>query len=511
MLLAIVQGLYNKNPKNMSDTIEETYNKITNKPYRIQIFFEKDESKYYIDNDRVNNKITIMENDVNISSKGIKQCLTKIEDIIGLNYNTFTSFYYLSLPLLQTIFDTSADSNLIYKFFDIEKLKSIEKTLKAQMKELKSDLALLNAHLKANRKQLDTLDSFGEINEAELLNQKSIYQENLLALQESREAKKITLLHNELNIITEQLAELKGEYKGLSAEKKVLLAQYKQFLEGKCPVCGSNVKDKTTDLKTKLDDIDRQIKQIANTKEELDNKTNSINNLLVELETAYKLKEKDYQNKIQVIDSKLLVYKQEAAKYEQIKQQSDFIKAEILTLEHSINEKRDLVSYITVALNIIKSNAITQEYLNSFVLLLNTKIKELSQMLHFDIDIIISAVKGKLKFKFIDNGIEKTLNSLSAGEKTRTAIITLFGVLESLQVLSHNKFNLLVLDELLGVLDEEGIELLKQLLQTYRDKMSVFVVLHHNEISSEYFDAIYKLTKINDITQVSIERNKNGE
>jgi DNA repair exonuclease SbcCD ATPase subunit len=137
---------------------------------------------------------------------------------------------------------------------------------------------------------------------------------------------------------------------------------------------------------------------------------------------------------------------------------------------------------------------------------LNNKILELSELLDFNIQVRIKENKGKLKFSFVRGGITHTLNSLSAGEKTRVAVITLFAILETLQILSNNKFNLLVLDELLGQLDDEGVEVLQQILNRYRGKMTIFVMLHHNEIPLNFFDAVYKVKKVNGITHINKER-----
>jgi len=144
----------------------------------------------------------------------------------------------------------------------------------------------------------------------------------------------------------------------------------------------------------------------------------------------------------------------------------------------------------------------------SFILLLNSKIAQISQMTGLDIEIIAYELKGKIDFRFKDNGVEKTLNSLSSGEKTRVALVVLFAIFETLQLFTQNKLNILVLDELLGVLDERGIEMLKVLLEQYRKQMAVFVVLHHNEIEKEFFDTYIKVLKENGLTQIEVEKVK---
>jgi len=506
-ILALLQGLYNKNIKSGSDKIEETYNKITKLPYKIEINFFKNNKEYLVINDRVNNSISILEDDIDISPKSIKAQLKKIEDIIGFSYTIFSSFYYLSTTTLLDIFNVSSDNNLVYKFFDIETIKLLEKELKTRQKELKLDIQMVSANLKSIDKQINMLTNFKQIDKEGLLNKKSILQEALLTLLDSNESKKVKLLHNEISKLDNQLNSLKVEYKAHQAKLSILEKQKATFDRGICPVCGSNVENMTTSLTQELEDLHKLKDNILAQKVQIDTKKDNILSILVESETNLKIKQTELNNEIQSIDAQLLVYEEEERRYKQLADNLIHLEKEKLIFKEKYSDIQDELAYISVALAVIKSNAITKEYLNNFIVLLNSKIKELSEYVNFTTDIIISETRGKLKFKFVEGNIEKTLNALSAGEKTRVALITLFSVLETLSILANNKFNLLVLDELLGVLDEEGVETLKLLLQKYKDNMCIFVVLHHNEIDSNFFDGVYNVHKTNGITNIEYKGN----
>jgi DNA repair exonuclease SbcCD ATPase subunit len=505
-VLALLQGLFNKNVKSGSDVIEETYNRITGKPYRIEVEFEKNGSIFLIINDRIRNTIQIFQDNKDISVKGIKNQLKQIESILGYNYQLFSSFYYLSTITLQNIFDVSSDNNLVYRFFDIETLKLIEKKLKQQNKEIKTDIKIIDANITSLDKQIKMLNNFQHLDRENLMNKKMLLQDTLLALQNSSEYKKMNVLSEEIDKIQKKITEYFVNFKELKSQYSLLKEQQKKLEKGICPVCGSKVDTQNDTITKQLTELEKKMSDILSKRDKQEDKKSGMDNVLRELKATINIKEQELRKEINTIDSQLVVFEQEEKKYQQLKDNVGELEKQLELFTKQKQEKLVIVRYINTSLAILKSNAITEEYLQSFIALLNNKIVELSELLDFNIQVRITENKGKLKFSFVRNGITHTLNSLSAGEKTRVAVITLFAILETLQILSNNKFNLLVLDELLGQLDDEGVEVLQQILNRYRDKMTIFVMLHHNEIPLNFFDAVYKVKKTNGITNINKER-----
>jgi DNA repair exonuclease SbcCD ATPase subunit len=120
----------------------------------------------------------------------------------------------------------------------------------------------------------------------------------------------------------------------------------------------------------------------------------------------------------------------------------------------------------------------------------------------FDIDIKIKVSKGKMTYIFIDNGVEKTFSLLSAGEKTRVSLMLLLATLKTIEQLTNITINYLVLDELLGVLDGEGINFLKNVLSTMRKDKCIYIISHHNEIEDSFADGIITVIKENNISRI---------
>ena len=501
-LIALLQAFYNKNPKSDTDVLNETYNKITQQPYKIKVYFVKNDDKYIVINDRQSNKIVIFENDIDISPKGIKNQLNKIEEILGMNYNTFSAFYYLSTVSIKNIFNVSNSENLVYKFFDIETVEALNKFLKDKNKEFKKEYQLLMTTIKSTERQLNMLNDFEMVDKEKLINRKLILQESLLNLQESKEKKKIVLLQNKLKSIDEKIQLLKQDFYSYDNTRKYIKKQLEQLKGGICPVCGSKVESNVKSLQKEYDEIFNKQKEISEKKNKLLQERQQVNEILENLQNEYEIKEEKVKRELSSIEDKLLMYEKDFEKYQRLQKNIEILQSEKKQVLERLKEIKQYLAYTSVGLSVIKSNAITKEYLKSFVILLNNKINEITKLVNFNLQIIVLEHKGKITFTFIHNGIEKTLNSLSSGEKTRVALIVLFAVLDTLQLLSQNKLNLLVLDELLGVLDEKGIKVLKTLLNVYRKQIAIYVVLHHNEIAESYFDNVYYVYKENNLTNI---------
>ena len=501
-LIALLQGLFNKNPKSENDKLEETYNKVTLQPYRIEIHFIKDGFNYVVINDRKANKIMILQDGVDISPKGIKSQLAKIEEILDMNYSVFSAFYYLSTITIRNIFDISNAENLVYKFFDIDTINALNKFLKNKNKEFKKEFQLSMAMLNSIKKQLATIQDFDLVDKDKLINQKLVLQESLLSLQESKDKKKIILLQTQIDTIDKKIAELREQFVSYDNTRKYIKKQLEQLKDGVCPVCGSKVIENVEHLENDYADLLEKQKSLSEQKNDLLDEKEKIKAILIDIRTDYEVKEAKLKRELSMIEDKLLMYEKDFEKYQRLQNNIKELEEEQEKTKANLEDIKQKLSFLSIALAVIKSNAITKEYLKSFILLLNNKVKELSSYLDFKIDIFVYETKGKINFKFLDNEVEKTLNGLSSGEKTRVALVVLFSVLETLQILAQNKINLIVLDELLGVLDKQGIEMLKKLLDKYRKQMAIYVVLHHKEIELNYFDRVYQVEKVNELTEI---------
>lgn len=140
--LAVVQCLFNKNPKGTK--IDDVSNTVTGKPYEITLFFDKGKDRYKIINSRKQGTIYIEYNGKNISKKTIPQNLELIKDILSDQYETFANMTYQStdstLDLLEESTDT-ARKNFINKILKFDELDEMLVDVKNKAKEVKSEVA----------------------------------------------------------------------------------------------------------------------------------------------------------------------------------------------------------------------------------------------------------------------------------------------------------------------------------------------------------------------------------
>jgi energy-coupling factor transporter ATP-binding protein EcfA2 len=111
-------------------------------------------------------------------------------------------------------------------------------------------------------------------------------------------------------------------------------------------------------------------------------------------------------------------------------------------------------------------------------------------------------LKGeKLNIQIIDEGRTVEIEALSSGEFGRVNTATLLGIRKIMNILSKSKLNLLILDEVMGVLDDQGKEKLVEILLEEKD-INTFIVSH------EYTHPL--LNKINIVKENNISRLDNG-
>jgi len=115
--------------------------------------------------------------------------------------------------------------------------------------------------------------------------------------------------------------------------------------------------------------------------------------------------------------------------------------------------------------------------------------------------LIFKLENEKLNIEIIDEGMAVGIEELSAGELARINAATLLAIRKLMAAISSTKINVLFLDEILGVLDEGGKEMLIEVLHKEKD-LSTLLVSH------EYSHPL--IPKITIIKENKISRIDNG-
>ena len=500
---AITQCLYNKNPKS-NGAINNTYNYVTGKAYKIELKFEKDNDKFVVVNDRGTNTISISKNGIPVSAKGIKAQLQNIQKIIGLDYETFLSITYLNQNSISSIFDLTDSTNLVNKFFDIDLIKYLEKQLKVERREGRKHLLFIETQSKDNMKTIEALDKYVQEDTTEYKEQLRSKLDLLAELSTGETIQNINILDKVLqkekakqHCLEEPVLLLKGEYE---TYKK----QLEQFSSGTCPLCGASVSDD----QNKLEKLSEKTKeQLIQAKEKLNTQKEKVEGLSLK----YTKLQKKYDNETSVVKetiaklkSKIKIIEEKNKQLKQIQKDKDNLIAKQQDLVQVIEEKRNLLLFIESALGVISSGSITKQYINTFITILNNKLQSLINGLDLPLVITVIEDEGDIKYIINNNGEETSYSTLSSGERTRVSLVVLLGIIETLEVLTNVQVNVLIFDELLSVLDTEGVEIFQQQLNKYRETKSVFVVIHHDEIPTDYFDSICNVYKVDNLTKLEV-------
>lgn len=119
-----------------------------------------------------------------------------------------------------------------------------------------------------------------------------------------------------------------------------------------------------------------------------------------------------------------------------------------------------------------------QDKINEYLVVLSDGRFQLNFMLQSD----------SINIGIIDNGIPVDISALSTGELSRVNVSTLLAIRALMSSLSNTKINLLFLDEILGVLDEQGKANLIDILLEEKD-LNTFIVSH--EYTHPLLDKLY--------------------
>lgn len=502
---AIYQGLFNKNLKEPKGLIDSVSNFYTGEPYYIEVYFKKGNNQYKVVNNRAKGKIYIYKNDDNISLKTINQNLKLIQDILGFDFKTFASLTFLNQVVLENIIDMTSQNNLLYQFFNLDSLKNLEKLIKNKVKDLKQKRILLTEKEQEYINYLSILKSVPENENRKLEKNLLLLRDNLSQLEYSQLAKDIEKYNSELESIREQYKEVEKKVYKVETEYNSSKEIVRQISKGTCPVCGqktTKVQNKYSDkinlLKNKLDGLKRE-------KEHLYRKGSDLKNKVDNLKNEYYRTKKELETEIALVEKEVIKTAQDTKFLNNLKENRKQYEEKLKQLKEELNFIQQYLDLYALIIQIITKGYLTEIYLKTYINLLRVNLKKYLTQTYFSFDINVTIKKGNLFYTFVDGEIEKTFGQLSSGEKVRVSLVVLLANLTSLQQLTGIEVNFLVFDELLGALDEEGLEFIKKAINSFRKDKSVFIISHHDEINSNFADYLLYVIKENNIASIKVE------
>jgi len=256
---ALSQGLYNKSIKNSGTLIEDTYNKVTKKPYTISINLTSNGINYLIVNDRTKNNIFIYKEGIEITPKSIKAQLQLVQNIIGVDYDTFISLTYLSQTSMNSVFDLSDTNNILHKFFDIDMIIFLEKNLKLEKRDLTKQHTFITSQKDDLERTIQSLDKYSLIDVNSMYTEREAKSSQLTKIVNGVDTNRIKDLRDNISNTQESLSNSKEPIVALSTEINLLTKQRDSIKGGKCPVCNSNTTNMVSNYDKSISDLNTTV------------------------------------------------------------------------------------------------------------------------------------------------------------------------------------------------------------------------------------------------------------
>ena len=528
--LILEEVLFNKNSKGIKKA--DIANRIHNKGYNITLDFDVNEDEYKIDVIRkASIKCKLYKNGEDISSHTATNTYKSVEEILGLDFKTFTQIVYqntnTSLQFL-TATDTNRKKFLIdllqlekyVKYFEIfkensrvlsgevshiqGKVDTIEKWLNDNNLEAPSVLPKLDLP-KISEKDEEELSSLqldfkniSEINKK--INQNNYYKEEL---------GKIDL--TEFNNVSGAVESYDNEQAELGKWQSILHADiFEGTDEDVCPTCGQdvdasliqrirdeedkaqqNAREKIVELRERIDSIQEHNRAIAR-KEKAERQFKELfssidEELPKEVHDAYKLEGQIQMLKINMKKERDKLHEviEENERRERHNTRLEIIQEQIKDFEEELSEKlteldeiKDRLASVDILKKAFSTNGLLAYKIENLVKdleeLTNEYLAELSDG-RFNLQFVVT--NDKLNVEIDDNGKAVEILALSAGELARVNTSTLLAIRKLMSSISKSRINVLFLDEVANVLDEAGKEKMVEILLG-EENLNTYIVSH---------------------------------
>ena len=532
--LIIEEALYNKNSKGIKKA--DIPNRYMSNGYTIWLIFEKDGNEYIVDVKRSSSiKVKLTKNGEDISSHTATNTYKTIQEIIGIDFKTFSQLVYQSTNAsLQ--FLTATDTNRKKFLIDLlhlddyvqlfEVFKEAARTASNKMIEVTSEIATVEKWLSTNK--LESTDILPMLDlEINTDKEEKEFRSLSIELENISEKNKKILRNNqykemlagisldEVNSITatekvspdefqKELGQLEA---GMKASERML--QKLERLDDVCPTCEQKV---DADFKESL--INEEKKTISFITEKIDGNTKKIaeirrNNtqfdrkskLQKDWEDLYRsidtnlptsiLDKEQLEDRLASLQNELRAAKKEISRIamenekrtrentriEIIEAQTDGFIEKLNKASETLKEVTELDANLETLKKAFSTNGLLAYKIENLVKeleeLTNTYLAELSDG-RFTLEFIVS--NDKLNVQITDNESIVDILALSSGELARVNTATLIAIRKLMSSISKSRINILFLDEVINVLDESGREKLVEVL--LQEDLNTYVVSH---------------------------------
>ena len=532
--LIIEEALYNKNSKGIKKA--DIPNRYIGNGYSIELTFTKDTDTYCVSIDRKNTvKVKLEKNGEDISSHTATNTYKTIQEIIGVDFKTFSQLVYqstnTSLQFL-TATDTNRKKFLIdllhlegyVELFDV--FKDHAKKISAEINGIQATVDTIEKWLLDNKLSdtiiLPMLDL--EINTEEEEKEFRYLTKEIENISEKNKKisnnNQLLELLNQVNLqevqdclVTERksydtLQADMGNHMQIAAGSKRLLNKL-STLGDVCPTCEQDVNpdilqaltsvetEKVLKSESKIAQIESDIKKIKRD----NNEFTRIQNLETDWKEIYRsidsnlpkslLDKAELERRLASVRADLLQRKEHLestatenqkrtkhnTRIQVIQEQEESFLKQLDEIQSVLYEQEALISNLEILKKAFSTNGLLAYKIENLVKeleeLANTYLAELSDG-RFTLEFIVS--NDKLNVQVTDDGKIVDILALSSGELARVNTATLIAIRKLMSSISKSKLNILFLDEVIAVLDDVGREKLIEVLIS--EDLNTYIVSH---------------------------------
>jgi DNA repair exonuclease SbcCD ATPase subunit len=532
--LIIEEALYNKNSKGIKKA--DIPNRYQGDGYNIKLTFTKDTDSYTVSIDRKTTvKVKLEKNGEDISSHTATNTYKTIQEIIGVDFKTFSQLVYQSTNAsLQ--FLTATDTNRKKFLIDLLHLEGYVELFDV----FKEESRKLTVEISGAQAAVDTVQKWLSDNK---LSDSSILPMLDLRINTEEEEKEFRHLTKEIENILErnkkisknnQLIELLGQidlqdiqnpsvterksydalqeevgnFTQIAAGSKRLLTKLNQ-LGDTCPTCEQSVDsefveelkkeetDKISVSEREIGKIETEIKSIKRD----NNEFTRLQTLEADWKEIYRsvdrnlptslLDKNELESRLESVRTELLQRKEQLestakenekrtkhnTRIQVIQEQTDSFLKQSEELQEVLEKQQGLASNLDVLKKAFSTNGLLAYKIENLVKELeemaNTYLAELSDG-RFTLEFVVS--NDKLNVQVTDDGKIVDILALSSGELARVNTATLIAIRKLMSSISKSKLNILFLDEVIAVLDDTGREKLVEVL--IEEDLNTYIVSH---------------------------------
>ena len=536
--LILEEVLFNKNSKGIKKA--EIQNREFNKGYNIFLDFAVENEKYRVEvrRSRGTIKVKLYRGKEDISSHTATNTYKTLEQVLGLDFKTFSQLVYQSTNAsLQFLTTTDANrKKFLVDLFGVEEYGKYYEVFREVSKEINTKLTTLSAKSDTILKWLEDnkLESTNILPE---LNLPKISEEDEKELRSlrldfeniSEKNKKIreNNTYKELlrNISPTDFTLVGDEEKGIQSydelmtevgvNRRIIQESAKEIahlssLKKECPTCQQEVNPTVIqNLKNLSVQKSQKAESDVNSLEVEIDRIKSLNSIIANKQKKQKDFEDLYGRVDQTLSSDLLDGNQLERSIEElraklnetskklketidensrrqkhntriqvIEEQTTEFERELEGIEKELSEQEKISTNLEVLKRAFSTNGLIAYKLENLVKefedLTNEYLAELSDG-RFNINFVVE--NDKLNVSLSDNGNNVDILALSSGELARVNTATLISIRKLMSSISKSRINVLFLDEVINVLDEMGREKLVEVLLS-EEGLNTYIVSH---------------------------------